>query len=209
MHSSHSVRNMSHRRIALKATLPLLQAFVIAGLLLSGAPARAQNAAPQNSTGPNARRASDDLLREARAAIKRGDYARAETMINDAEKLGVKYDPLTDAWADKPDTLRKLLAQERGKANGTKSPFSMPTLFGNNNTKDASIPADPSAAANAPASQQTMNGAADKIAGDQKSLAASYVKDARAAMGRGDKLAAVAAWQKAAAIPATFTLQED
>jgi general secretion pathway protein D len=195
---------MSHRRIALKATLPLLQAIVIAGLLLSGAPVSAQNAAP-----PNARRASDDLLRDARAAIKRGDYARAEAAINDAEKLGVKYDPLTDRWSDTPDSLRKLLAQERGKANGTKSPFSMPALYGGKKPNDANIPTDPTAAASAPASQQTMNGAADKIAGEQKSRAASYVKDGRAAMGRGDKLAAVAAWQKAAAIPATFGPQED
>jgi general secretion pathway protein D len=209
MHSSQGVRNMSHRRIALKATLPLLQAIVIAGLLLSGAPTSAQNAAPQNAAPPNARRASDDLLREARAAIKRSDYARAENLITDAEKLGVRYDPLTDRWSDTPDSLRKLLAQERGKANGTKSPFSMPALFGGKKPAEANIPTDPTAATSAPASQQTINGAADKIAGDQKSLAASYVKDARTAMGRGDKLAAVAAWQKAASIPATFGPQED
>ena len=49
--------------------------------------------------------------RRDRAAVKRGDYSRAETLINDAEKLGVKYDPLTDRWSDSPDVLRKLLAQ--------------------------------------------------------------------------------------------------
>jgi general secretion pathway protein D len=195
---------MSHRRIALKATLPLFQAIVIAGLLLTGAPARGQTAG-----ATSARRASDDLLRDARAAIKRADYPRAESLISDAEKLGIKYDPLTDRWSDTPDVLRKLLAQERAKANAPKSPFSLPALFGGGKTSNASIPADPTSAASAPANQQTMNSAADIVAGDQKSRAASFVKDARAAIGRGDKLAAIAAWQKAAAIPATFGPEED
>src|SRR4051812_27971989 len=160
MHSSQGVRNMSHRKIAWKATVPLVQAIVIAGLLLTGAPASGQTAGTTS-----ARRASDDLLREARAAVKRSDYSRAETLINDAEKLGVKYDPLTDRWSDTPDVLRKLLAQERAKANATKSSFSVPALFGIGKTNTPNTPTDPTPAANAPASQQTMSSAADKITG--------------------------------------------
>ncbi len=188
----------------MNARVPLLQATLITGLLLSGGSLWGQAAAP-----PNARRASDDLLREARAAIKQADYVRAEKLITDAEKLGVKYDQLTDRWSDTPDVLRKALASERGKANAVKSPFGIPAIFGGNKPNEPGIPADPVAAAAQPANSQSMSAAADKIAGDQKSLAASHLRDARAALARGDKMAALASWQKAAAMPAMFAPNED
>ncbi len=188
----------------MNARVPLLQATLITGLLLSGGFLWGQAAAP-----PNARRASDDLLREARAAIKQADFVRAEKLINDAEKLGVKYDQLTDRWSDNPDVLRKALASERGKANAVKSPFGIPAIFGGNKPGEPGIPADPVAAAVQPANAQSMSAAADKIAGDQKSLVASHLRDARAALARGDKMAALASWQKAAAMPAMFAPNED
>lgn len=189
----------------MRASVPLLQATIMVGMLLIGSTAWGQ------ATGTsNARRASDDLLREARAALKQADYARAEKLINDAEKLGVKYDQLTDRWSDTPDVVRKALAQERAKANATKSPMRIPALFGGGaKPGESGIPTDPVAAAAQPANQLAMNGAADKIAGDQKSLAVSHLKDSRTALSRGDKLAAVAAWQKAAAIPAMYAPEED
>jgi general secretion pathway protein D len=204
MQSSQGARNMSNRRIALNARVPLLQATLFTGLLLSGSTLWGQTTA-----APNARRASDDLLREARAAIKQADYVRAEKLILDAEKLGVKYDQLTDRWSDTPDVLRKALATERGKANAVKSPFGIPALFGGNKPNEPGIPADPVAGAVQPANLQSMSAAADKIAGDQKSLAASHLRDGRAALVRGDKMAALASWQKAAAMPVMFAPNED
>ena len=53
-------------------------------------------AAGQFGGSSGAQRASDDLLREARGAIKRGDYDKAEKLIADAEKLGIKYNALTE-----------------------------------------------------------------------------------------------------------------
>src|SRR5262245_49338896 len=92
---------MRNRRIALKASVPLLTAGAIVGLTLPASLCQGAStaplwiitaAAPAQAGGPaNARRAADDLLRQARAAIKQSDFQRAETLINDAEKLGVQY----------------------------------------------------------------------------------------------------------------------
>src|SRR4051812_7113261 len=107
---------MRNRRIALKASVLLFTTSVFVGLTLPAnlclaAPAAGiwgvtAGACAQMIGGSSARRATDDLLREARAAIKRGDFERGEKLINDAEKLGVKYDPLMDRWADTPDSMR-------------------------------------------------------------------------------------------------------
>src|SRR5437870_4123111 len=122
---------MHNRQSAFQAGLPLLlSASVALALTLPANFCRAASPAvlwavvaavpSQASSGASAREASDKLLREARAAIKRGDYTRAESLINDAEKLGAQYNPLTDRWSDTPDIIRKLLAQERAKANAAK-----------------------------------------------------------------------------------------
>jgi general secretion pathway protein D len=163
--------------------------------------------------GPAAspRRQADDLLREARAAIKRGDFARAESLINDADKLGVKYDQLLDRWSDTPETMRKLLAQERSKATSNKPGLRLPFFGGGNSAaknQQSAIPADP-VAASAPANiQPTVNQALQQL-GDQKSRAISYLRDARLALAAGDKMAALAAWQKAAGSGAAFPPGED
>ena len=93
---------------------------------------------------------------DARAAIKASDYTRAESLINDAEKLGVKYNPLTDRWSDTPDVLRKLLATERAKANATKPGSRAPALLGGISGNQAKpIPADPMARLDAADDQLT------------------------------------------------------
>ncbi len=204
----------------MKASVPLLTASVAvfltmpASLCQGGTPAALvaiATAAPGQAAGNNPRRAADEMLREARAAIKRADFQRAEVLINDAEKLGVKYDQLTDRWSDTPEVLRKLLAQERSKANGAKAGIRLPAIFGGENqaAQQQPIPNDPVRAAQAPYNPQAANGAPDLIAGEQKARAVSYLKDSRAALVAGDKLAALAAWQKAAATPATYGLDED
>ena len=88
---------MRNRRIALKASVLLFTASVFVGLTLpanhclaapfAGMWAVTAGACAQMGVGTSARRATDDLVREARSAIKRGDFARAEKLINDAEKL--------------------------------------------------------------------------------------------------------------------------
>src|SRR4051794_34353818 len=203
---------MRNRRIALKASVLLFTTSVCVSLTL---PANLCLAAPtaviwavtagasaQMMGSNSARRAADDLVREARAAIKRGDFARAEKLINDAEKLGVKYDPLMDRWSDTPDSMRKLLAQERSKANAAKIGSKIPALLGGKPQQQPMVPSDP--VTTAPVNPQAVNNAADQVTGDQKSLAASFLRDARAALARGDKFTALAAWQKAAGIKAQY-----
>jgi general secretion pathway protein D len=208
---------MHNRKLALKAGLPLWMASIALGLTLPSGICRAASpatlwaiaaAVPGQASGSSAREASDKLLRDARAAIKASDYARAETLINDAEKLGVKYNPLTDRWSDTPDVLRRLLATERAKATAAKPGSRAPALLGGFGASQAKpVPADPTAARTADAQQTNI--AIDKISGDQKSRAVAFLKDARAALTQGDKYAALGAWQKAAAIPANYGPGED
>jgi general secretion pathway protein D len=165
-------------------------------------------AAPGQAASPaSAREAADKLLRDARGEVKRGDFARAESLILEAEKLGVQYNPLTDRWSDTPDVLRKLLAQERAKSNGAKFGVRAPALLGGGASSPSKpIPSDPTAA-NQPAGPGPINAA--ELTGDQKSRALSLLKDARAALARGDKYSALGSWQKAAAVQASYGPNED
>src|SRR4051812_18666829 len=210
---------MHNRKLALKAGLPLWMASIALALIFPAGVCQAASSAVMwaviaatpgqpSGSGSSARDASDKLLREARAAIKAGDYSRAESLINDAEKLGVKYNPLTDRWSDTPDVLRKLLATERAKANATKPGSRAPALLGGFGAAQAKpVPTDPTSSQAADSRQ--INTAIDKISGDQKSRAVAFLKDARAALTKGDKYAALGAWQKAAAIPANYAPNED
>jgi hypothetical protein len=63
----------------------------------------------------DSRRQADDLLRQARKAIKEGDLVAADGFVSQAEKLGVKYDPLTARFVDTPDKLRKLLTEAKAR----------------------------------------------------------------------------------------------
>src|SRR5262249_21862772 len=73
----------SNGRIALKAVVPLWTASVALGLTLPATLGQAAEfagvwsiaaAAPAQTGGSSARRAADDLIREAKAAIKRSDF---------------------------------------------------------------------------------------------------------------------------------------
>lgn len=199
----------------MKATVPLLTAGLVLGMALPETICLAGNEAALWSTATsalgqaaNSRRSADELLRQARAAIKRGDFQQAEAQIAEAEKLGVVYDQLIDRWADTPDSMRKLLAQERSKATASKSPLRLPNLFGGGSPQASPVPTDPVASA-PPASPAMVNQTLDQLTTDQKSRAVSYLKDARAALARNDKMAALAAWQKAAAAGGTFGPGED
>jgi general secretion pathway protein D len=78
----------------------------------------AVEATGQNAPAADPRRQSDDLLRQARRALKDGQYDQADGLIGQAEKLGVKYDPVWDKFADTPTKLKQLATDERAKAKG-------------------------------------------------------------------------------------------
>src|SRR5687767_3766498 len=64
------------------------------------------------------RRQADDLLLQARKALKEGQFDQADSLIAQADKLGVKYDPVWDKFADTPAKMKALAAEERAKAKG-------------------------------------------------------------------------------------------
>lgn len=219
---------MHTRSTALPACLPLRTGWIV--LALAGGP---WLAAPVQAGHPAAtgywllcaggltqpggekahRQQAEQLLREARNAIKRSDFARAEALIAEAEKLHVKYDPLTERFVDTPDKLRKLLAEERSRAATGRSGPRLPALLGGKPTESsspASVPADPTSTSSpAPLASPPAGTVAEQLTGEVKSRAVALLHDARVALARGDKLAALAAWQKAAGLGATFGPNED
>src|SRR5262245_43031255 len=129
---------MRYRRIALKASVPLLTGCVALGLTLPATMCRAAHPAAglwtitaaglgqlgfggarSGNAGSHVRKKSEDLLNQARKAIKQGDFVGAESFIVQAEKLDAKYDVLTERFVDTPAKIRKLLAEERVKAGAT------------------------------------------------------------------------------------------
>lgn len=115
----------------------------------------AANSVGQASPTADPRRQADELLAQARKALKEGQFDRADALIDEAEKLNVKYDAFAERWYDTPAKLRKLAAEERAKASGTARKPS--TLFGAlsslgqpaQNAPPPQPPADPFAARNA------------------------------------------------------------
>ena len=205
----------------MKASVQLLTGCVALGLTLPAT--MCQAAAPQAGVwttaaalagqfgaSSDARRQADDLLRQARKAIKEGDLAKADGLIGQAEKLGVKYDALTARFVDTPEKLRKLLDDAKSRAAGAapagpQLPSSRFPAMLPGQKPQSGVPADPLASLNR---QGTGASPVDQLT-DQKSKALSLLKDSRAALAAGDKLAALAAWQKAAGIPAQYGPNED
>ena len=195
----------------MKASVQLLTGCVALGLALpatlcqaaapqAGVWTTAAALAGQFGASSEARRAADDLLRQARAAIKAGDLDKADGLIAQAEKLGVKYDPLTARFVDTPEKLRKLLDDAKTRRPAAQLPSSrFPALGG---VGPSAVPADPLANFNR---QQGV----EQITADAKPKALSLLADARAALAAGDKFAALAAWQKAAALPVQYGPSED
>jgi general secretion pathway protein D len=200
----------------LKASVQLLTGCVALGLTLPATYGQAMTPAAsawttaalatgQLGAGTENRRAADDLLRQARKAIKEGQFDQADGLIAQAEKLNVKYDPLTARFVDTPEKLRKLLADERAKpAGGSKLPsLRFPALLGGQKTQaqpQSAAPVDPLAG---------KTGGVNPLADESKSKALSLLADGRKALAAGDKFAALAAWQKAAALPVQYGPQDD
>lgn len=151
---------------------------------------------------------AEKVLGLARKAIKQGDYTQAEALIGQAEKLGVKYHPLTERFVDTPDKMRKLLVEERSKSVAARGETRSASAYSPSGQSPATIPADPIAAAPRSENPQTIKEADGILGTEGKSRASALLADARSALARGDKLAALAAWQKAAAISAAFAQNE-
>ncbi|WP_425616826.1 hypothetical protein NA78x_000486 [Anatilimnocola sp. NA78] len=168
----------------------------------------AAEAAGQISGQPNnARRQADDLLKQARTAIKSGQFDQADSLISQAEKTGAVYDPYQDRFVDSPTLLRKLSAEERAKVGGARKPSSLFTAMWNQPGQTPAAapqpPQDPFAA------RQSQEQAVNQLTDGAKAQATSLLAEARKQLARGDKYAALAAYQKAAGLGAQFGPQED
>jgi hypothetical protein len=120
-----------------------------ASLSLAAAPHAGLWAVTHSSPGQlggksESRKAADDLLRQARGAIKAGEYAQAEAFIGEAEKLKIKYDSLTARFVDTPEKLRKLLAEERARRPAAQKPSArFPALLPTPGGASSGVPGDP------------------------------------------------------------------
>ena len=92
-------------------------------------------ASPGNPNGIDARRQSDELLARARLAIQENNFAAADSLITQAESLGVKYGMLSTAY-----TPSKARAELQQKAQASQAPRT--GLFGLGGPGSA-VPADP------------------------------------------------------------------
>jgi general secretion pathway protein D len=198
----------------LKASVQLLTGCLALGLVVAATPCQA--AAPPTGAwsalvsvvgqfgGSDSRREADDLLRQARKAIKEGSFDQADGLIAKAEKLGVKYDSLTARFVDTPEKLRKLLTDERARGGAAQKPSSrFPALL------PTSKPAAPEPVPQDPFADRNRESVLNQLTDDPKGRALSFVKQAREALAAGDKFAAMTAYQKALAQPVIFGPEED
>jgi general secretion pathway protein D len=198
----------------LKASVHLLTGCVALGLTLptnlsqaaaplAGSFAVTNAAVAQFGVGKSEnRREADELLKNARQAMKEGKLDQAGEMIAKADKLGVKYNSLTDRWADTPEKLRKVLADEKAKAQKPERPSSrFPSTTGN----AASSRRDPQTKVPAgPFSGQDQDAAMNRITDEGKAKALNFADQGRKALGRGDVPGAKAFYQRAIAHQANF-----
>lgn len=202
-----------YRRIALKASLQLLTGCLAGALTLlptttQAAPYWAPSlgiasaVAGQTAGSTDAKSQADELLRQARAAIKEGNYQQAEKLIGQAEALKVEYTVFMARWSDTPEKLRKLLAEEKTRkvAVPQKPSTKFPALIGQNN-EAAPMPTGKAPVGNPEA-------ALGQMMDDAKAKAKMFAEQGRAALQKGDKLAAQAAYQKSMGLKAVFAAGE-
>ncbi len=104
----------------------------------------AVEATGQNGPATDARRQADDLLSQARKALKDGQFDQADALIARAEKTGVTYDAFAAKYADTPTSMRKLAAEERAKNSGGRKPSSLfPPMWNQPNQQPAAAPPQP------------------------------------------------------------------
>lgn len=154
--------------------------------------------AQANAATGRDRQEVEQLLREARQAMSRGDWAAAERAIARAERLPFPVDPLYERFQDTPAKVRQTLQELRAASerNRPSEQFS-PTL----GPAAAAGGASPAAAATPrPADSRPL----DALTDDAKAKAAAMAQKGRLALQQGDVPGALGWYQKAAALPAAF-----
>ncbi|MFC1596933.1 hypothetical protein ACFL5Q_03200 [Planctomycetota bacterium] len=145
-----------------------------------------------------ARRRCDDLLGRSRQAMAENDLKSAETLVAQAEALGVDYGSLYRG--DTPKKARRDL-ERKLKAAGS-SPARPSQLFSPLGLGKTRAPVtDPFAAQN--------GGSTAAMLPDAKSVAKSHVLKGRQELAKGNLAAAAHWYRQAAAVPATFSENED
>jgi general secretion pathway protein D len=143
--------------------------------------------------GNNSRQESDQLLKQARAALAEGRVDQAEQLLGKAEKLGVKYDPVAAKIGDTPTKVRRDL--ESAKAQGNKRPNSasrLPALL-------------PSGGGNDPRAQRAASdNAINTMTDDSGAKARQWLDIGRKSLAQGNTVEAQSAYQKAVAVKAQF-----
>lgn len=159
-------------------------AFCLA-LLLFPYPVWGQGTGPGSSGSPSVnpeqqlRQQSDDLLARARQAIGERNLEGAEQLLQQAERLGVKYPPLY--LGDTPTKVRKALEDARRAS---------------------------AAAAPSPQNPFDSRGLAASST-DPKTQSKNFIRNGRTALARGDLKEASQWYQMAASLPATYSPDED
>ena len=131
------------------------------------------------------RQQADDLLQRAGQLLGRGDLDKAEPLIREAESLNPEY-PLFYSGPT-PAKLRRDL-ERRAQASVRGGP------------RNAAAPADPFA---------TFPGGDPSAAGDPKTVAKQFIRQARQAMERGNLPEAIYDYRKSAEQRAFFGENED
>lgn len=214
------------RRAVLKTTAKTLVGWIAVAIVLSagmvsagpigclghawlGAAAVAQSAPSGNNSAEDNGRQAADLLRRARQAMAENDFAVADSLISQAEALGVRYGALY--MGDTPKKARHDLERNRN-ASGAASPKSGALLgaFGMNANKKKTAPtADPFAGRTVGADAAASN--AQQVTPLPKVPAAesSPLRTARLALAVGDVRRAGQFVEQARAMRATYQPLDD
>jgi general secretion pathway protein D len=158
-----------------------------------------------NPAAPRDRQEVEQLLRESRQAMSRGDWASAEQLITRAEALPVKVDPLYERFQDTPAKARRTLqelrsARARDERTRPSERFS-PTV----REPFAGGASPPNAGANPPSGPPQP---LETLTDDARSKANAYVQKGRLALQQGDLTGATGWYQKAAGLNAPFAAGE-
>ncbi len=157
-------------------------------------------AEPMVSGAGNATEHCRQLLHRARQAMAENDLDAAETLLSQAEKLGVNPSPM-NPFSDSPARVRRDLERKREAAANPKLPsqrFSPLSLLGGN---EQPAPADPFTARKPGDVPASLN--------DAKGQALAYVQRGRAELERNNIPAAIHWYHQAAQLDAAFAPEDD
>ena len=175
----------------------VLASALVIGLTLSTTTRAQQFGAEAPATQPvagDSRQQATDLLRQARTAMRGGNYALAERFIAQAEKFGTPKEGILSRFSDTPEKARRDLVRMQQQSS-PQSNNRLRTLFGNNKSeKPQPLPVDATAGA-AAIGAAGLSGAPGNPAAARNVVpgspqaevqARSAMAQARAAFDRGD-----------------------